>query len=267
MNSAADYREINRNSWNDKVDAHVESDFYDLEAFRGGKNSLKEIELPLLGDVHGNSILHLQCHFGQDTLSLQRMGARCVGVDLSDKAIEKARELNDELGMDARFVACDLYDAPQHIDEKFDVVFTSYGTIGWLPDLQRWARVISAFLKPGGKLVFVEFHPVVWMFDSDFKNIEYRYFKSEPILEEEEGTYADREADFSTKSVSWNHGLGEVVTALLGAGLSINSFQEYDYSPYDNFKNMIEFEKGKFRLGHPGDKIPIIYSLTASKKK
>lgn len=267
MNANFDYREINRKSWNSRVDSHVGSDFYNMNDFLEGKSSLKGIESRLLGDINGLSILHLQCHFGQDTLSLQRMGAKCVGVDLSDKAIEKARELNAQLNLKSEFVACDVYEAPEHIHDKFDIVFTSYGTVGWLPDLNRWAKVISGFLKPGGKLVFVEFHPVVWMFDSDFKNIEYRYFKSQPIVEEEEGTYADRDADFSTKSVSWNHGLGEVVTALLSAGLSIDSFREYDYSPYDNFKNMIEFEKGKFRLGHLGDKIPMIYSLTASKKE
>ncbi|HKK38655.1 MAG TPA: class I SAM-dependent methyltransferase, partial [Cryomorphaceae bacterium] len=159
MKPKTDYQQINRQSWNDRVDSHLKSEFYDVEGFLKGQASLKEIELPLLGDVNGKSILHLQCHFGQDTLSLQRMGANCVGVDLSDKAIEAAQNLNEELGLNARFVACDVYEAPKHIDEKFDVVFTSYGTIGWLPDLDRWAEVIAHFLKPGGKLVFVEFHP------------------------------------------------------------------------------------------------------------
>jgi len=260
-----DYKDINRKSWNERVDSHLESDFYGVEDFLKGKTSLKEIELALLGDVSGKSILHLQCHFGQDTLSLARMGAKCTGIDLSDKAIQTASELNDKLGLDARFVACDVYDTPNHVQEKFDIVFTSYGTIGWLPDINRWAEVISHFLKPGGKLVFVEFHPVVWMFDDAFTKVKYPYHNAEPIVEQESGTYADREADISPKCVSWNHGLSEVMTALLRVGLRIELFQEYNYSPYNCFSHTTEFEPGKFRIKHLGDKIPMVYSLVVEK--
>jgi len=259
----ANYQNINRQSWNDRVDSHLKSEFYDVEGFLKGQTSLKEIELPLLGNVSGKSILHLQCHFGQDTLSLARMGAKCTGIDLSDKAIVLARELNDQLRLDAKFVACDVYDTPQHVKEKFDIVYTSYGTIGWLPDINRWAEVIAHFLKPGGKLVFVEFHPVVWMFDDDFTQVKYPYHNSEPIVEEESGTYADRSADINPKSVSWNHGLGEVISAILRTGLQVESFREYDYSPYDCFSHTVEFEPGKYRIEHLGDKIPMVYSLTA----
>jgi SAM-dependent methyltransferase len=260
-----DYKDINRQSWNDRVDSHLKSDFYDVEGFLEGKTSLKQIELPLLGDVSGKSILHLQCHFGQDTLSLERMGAKCTGIDLSDKAIKSATELNDKLGLNARFIACDVYDTPNHVEEKFDIVFTSYGTIGWLPDINRWAEVIAHFLKPGGQLVFVEFHPVVWMFDDDFTKVKYPYHNAEPIVEQESGTYADRDADISPKYVSWNHGLDEVMSALLAQGLTISSFKEYDYSPYDCFAHTIEFEPGKFQIEHLGDKIPMVYSLVAVK--
>jgi len=259
------YREINRDSWNSRVDAHLKSEFYAVDAFRRGATSLKEIELNLIGDVRGKSVLHLQCHFGQDTLSMARMGAKCIGVDLSDKAIEVAVKLNEELGLNARFVNCDVFDAPDRINEKFDMVFVTYGTIGWLPDIERWARVVSHFLKDGGRLVFVEFHPVVWMFDDDFSEVKYPYFKSDPIVEGEEGTYADRDADFSTKTVTWNHGLSEVVSALIDAGMSIELFHEYDFSPYDCFRHTEEFEPGKFRIKHLGNRIPMVYSLVAKK--
>jgi 2-polyprenyl-3-methyl-5-hydroxy-6-metoxy-1,4-benzoquinol methylase len=267
MNPESEYKEVNRQSWNDRVDAHLESDFYDLEGFRRGNTSLTEIELDLLGEVSGKSILHLQCHFGQDTLSLQRMGANCTGIDLSDKAIEAAKKLNEELGLNARFIACDVYDSPNHINEKFDIVFTSYGTIGWLPDLDRWASVISHFLKPGGMLVFVEFHPVVWMYDDDFTEVKYSYLKSDPIVDEEEGTYADREAEIKIRNISWNHGLSEVITALLKQGLKIESFKEYDYSPYNCFNGTVEFEPGKFRIEKLEDKIPMVYSVVAKVSK
>jgi len=266
MKPETDYKNINRQSWNDRVDSHLQSEFYDVEGFLKGQTSLKEIELPLLGDVNGKSILHLQCHFGQDTLSLQRMGAKCTGIDLSDKAIVLARELNEQLGLDAEFVACDVYDTSNHIHGKFDIVYTSYGTIGWLPDINRWAEVIAHFLKPGGKLVFVEFHPVVWMFNDDFTKVKYPYHNADPIVEQESGTYADREADISPKYVSWNHGLGEVVTALLKAGLKVEAFQEYNYSPYNCFANTVEFESGKFRIRHLGDKIPMVYSVVVVRR-
>ncbi len=261
-----DYLSFNQKSWDSRVDAHFNSDFYDMESFLKGNSSLKEIETELIGDVRGKSVLHLQCHFGQDTLSLQRLGAECVGVDLSEKAINAARNLNDQLGLNARFVSCDVYDTPNHLNEKFDMVFTTYGTIGWLPDLNRWAQVIANFLKPGGKLVFVEFHPVVWMFDDDFEGVKYAYLKSEPIVEEEEGTYADREAaEVEGKTITWNHGLSEAITALLNSGLRIETLREYNYSPYDCFRHTEEFEPGKFRIKHMGDKIPMVYSVVAVK--
>jgi 2-polyprenyl-3-methyl-5-hydroxy-6-metoxy-1,4-benzoquinol methylase len=160
MISEKNYLEVNRNSWNNRVEAHLKSEFYDMEGFMKGNSSLNEIELKLLGDVKGKSILHLQCHFGQDSISLSRMGARVTGIDLSDKAIQKAEEIAKATQTDAKFICCDLYNLPKHLDEKFDIVFTSYGTIGWLPDMDKWAKIVSQYLKPGGQFVFVEFHPV-----------------------------------------------------------------------------------------------------------
>jgi SAM-dependent methyltransferase len=266
MTNTENYKEINKQTWNNKTDVHIASDFYDVEAFLNGKSSLNSIELDLLGDIKGKKILHLQCHFGQDSLSLARLGAKVTGVDLSDRAIEKATAFNTELNLDATFICCDVYDAPKFIDEKFDLVFTSYGTIGWLPDLDKWANVVTDFLKPGGKLVFADFHPVVWMFDNDFKEVFYSYFNIEPIIEDEDGTYADRNSEIASKTITWNHPLSETLNALIKSGLEINSFNEYDYSPYNCFNETEEFEKGKYRIKHLGNKIPMVYSITATKK-
>lgn len=259
-----DYLEINRKSWNNRVEAHMKSAFYGLDAFVQGKSSLNSIELDLLGELKGKSVLHLQCHFGQDTISLGRMGAEVVGVDLSDKAIERARELAQTTGSSAEFICCDLYDLPKHLNRSFDVVFTSYGTIGWLPDLDKWADVVTHFLKPGGKFVFVEFHPVVWMFDDDFNRVAYRYFNSGALVETESGTYADRDADIEQSYVMWNHGIGEVVNSLIKSGLAINALHEFDYSPYNCFNNTDEFAPGKFRIKHMEDKLPMVYALVAN---
>jgi len=260
------YIEINKKTWNNKTEVHVHSPFYDNESFLQGKSTLMDIELELLGDISGKKILHLQCHFGQDTMTFSRMGAQAIGVDLSDKAIEKAKEFNTQLGLDARFICCDLYDLPNHLNEQFDIVFTSYGTIGWLPDLDKWAKVVSRFLKSGGKFIFAEFHPVVWMFDNNFKEVFYNYFNVAPIIEDESGTYADRYADIEAKTITWNHPTSEVLNALISNGLEINCFNEYDYSPYDCFQETEEFEPGKFRIKHLQNKIPMVFALEATKK-
>ena len=259
------YLEINKQSWNKRTEVHFGSEFYDNKTFIEGRNSLNDIEMPLLSDISGKSVLHLQCHFGQDTISLSRMGAQATGIDLSDNAIQKAKELAKTCGTDTRFVESDVYDLPNRLNEKFDLVYTTYGTIGWLPDMDRWAAVANHFLKPGGRLVFADFHPVVWMFDDDFKEVKYRYFNDTAIEEKEEGTYTNPEAKLNEDYVSWNHGIGEVVSALQRQGLFIKDLNEYDYSPYDCFKGTIEFEPGKFRIEKMGNKIPMVYRLSAVK--
>lgn len=261
-----DYLKINKELWNNKTDIHVNSDFYDNENFIKGKSSLNSIELELLGDVKGKSILHLQCHFGQDTISLNRLGATTVGVDLSDKAIATAKELAKITNTNAEFICCDVYDLPKYLNQKFDIVYTSYGTIGWLPDMDKWAKIVSQFLKPEGQFVFVEFHPVIWMFDDNFKEIKYNYFNVEPIIEVEEGTYADKSANIKQTEVGWNHDLSEVINSLIKNGLTINSFNEYDYSPYNCFNETIEIAPNKYRIKHLADKIPMIYSIVATKQ-
>lgn len=236
-----------------------------MEKFIAGETSLKDIELPLLGDVRGSKVLHLQCHFGKDTLSLARMGAQATGVDLSPAAIGQARALNAQLGLDAAFVCSDVYALPDVHEGGYDIVFASYGTIVWLPDMDKWAGVIARFLKPGGKLVFADFHPAVMMYDDDLTHVQYPYFNTAPIHETESGTYADRDADIHMPSVTWNHSIGEVLQALLDVGLRLTSFHEYDYSPYACFGNMHEVAPGRFMVKGMEGKMPLVYSLVAER--
>lgn len=261
-----DYLKKNKESWNQRTMVHVDSDFYDNESFIQGKSSLNSIELELLGDVNGKKILHLQCHFGQDSISLSRMGADVTGIDLSDEAIRTAKDLAQKTGQTTKFICSDVYDLPNHLDEKFDIVFTSYGTIGWLPDLDKWAQVVQHFLKEGGQFVFAEFHPVVWMYDDDFTKVHYNYFNDGPIVETQSGTYADTNADLEIEYITWNHPLSEVFMSLIKAGLTIEQFHEFDYSPYNCFAHTEEVASGKYRIKHFEDKIPMVYSIMAKKK-
>lgn len=238
---------------------------YDVEGFLAGRNSLTALELELLGEVAGKRILHLQCHFGQDTLSLARMGAEVTGLDISDHALDEARRLADRLDLKARWVQSNVVDHVPELDNGFDIVFTSYGTIGWLPDLQPWAVNIRRYLKPGGRFVFVEFHPVVWMFDNDFTRIQYSYFNREIIAEEEQGTYADRNAPIKLTSYGWNHDLGEVLGALLSEGLRIERFIELDGSPHDSFPNTVRGDDGLYRVKGMEGRLPMVYALSAVK--
>ncbi|WP_294308933.1 class I SAM-dependent methyltransferase [uncultured Chryseobacterium sp.] len=260
------YLDINRNSWNAKVEPHLKSDFYFVDEFLKGRTSLNSIELELLGNVQNKSILHLQCHFGQDSISLARLGAKVTGIDLSDKAIEAAGDLARKAQTDTEFICTDLYNLPNILDRKFDIVFTSYGTIGWLPDLRKWAEIISRFLKPEGKFVMAEFHPVVWMFDDDFQGIRYNYFNEKPIVEIYEGTYADQSADLVQEYVMWNHSLADVLQNLIQNQMQIMHFKEFDWSPYPCFRHVNEFEKGKWRIPQLGNKIPLVYAVEAIKK-
>ncbi|MCO6473374.1 MAG: class I SAM-dependent methyltransferase [Melioribacteraceae bacterium] len=260
-----DYIKINKDSWNRRTEIHFQSDFYNIKKFIDGESSLNEIELNLLGDIKGKNLLHLQCHFGQDTISLNRIGAAATGVDFSETAIEKAKQLASEVKSDAKFVCCDVYDLQNHLNEKFDIVFSSYGVIGWLPDLDKWAEIITHFLKPGGEFILVEFHPVVWMFDDSFEYIKYNYFKDEPIIETVSGTYADKSANIEFKSVNWNHSLSEVINSLLNHGMVLKSFDEYDYSPYNCFENTVKIDDRKYRIKNLGEKIPMVFSLSAQK--
>lgn len=262
-----DYLEINKLSWDKRLDPHLASDFYDVENFKKGKSSLNQIELDLLGDLQGKSVLHLQCHFGQDTMSMSRMGASCVGVDFSDRSIDVAREMSKDLGLDTEFICTDIYSLDESmLDRKFDIVFTSYGTIGWLPDVQKWADVIGKFMKDSGHFIIADFHPTIWMFDDLIEKIEFSYFLGEPIVEEEEGSYTDKSEHIKTKCVSWNHSFSEIFNALKSNGLQMDSFHEFDYSPYSCFQNMVENTPGKFMIRGKEKMLPIVYSMKWSRR-
>lgn len=265
MNSNNIFFDTNKATWNNKVKVHAKSGMYNMEAFKKGKTSLMPYELQALGDVNEKSLLHLQCHFGQDTLSWSRRGAKCTGVDLSDEGIALAKQLNDELHLDAEFVCCNVLDTSKYIEEQFDIVFTSYGVIGWLPDLKPWGQMIAERLKKGGTFFMAEFHPIVWMFDylDETPKMKYGYMQEDVIYEEYEGTYADNNSKMLSKEYGWNHGLGEVVTALTEAGLHIEYLKEFDESPYDVLPNLTKTESGMFVAK---DKLyPLIFTLKADK--
>ena len=193
------------------------------------------------------------------------MGAEVVGVDFSEKAISKANELAEKEDVKVRFICSDVYELKNNLNEKFDFVYTSYGVIGWLPDLNRWAEIISTFLKTNGKFIFIEFHPFVWLFDDNFKCIENNYFNRGPVKDKETGTYANREAKIEQDYIWWNHSISEVLSSLIDNSIKLESFSEYDYSPYPCFKNTVEFELCKYRIKHLGNKIPMVYSLVGRK--
>jgi len=261
------YFEDNKNAWNKRTDIHKDSSFYDLDSFKKGKSSLNKIELQELGDVKGKSLLHLQCHFGMDTMSWEREGASCVGVDLSDEAINLAKEINTELGLHTDFVCCNVYDLEQHLDKKFDIVFTSYGTIGWLPDLDAWASIIAHFLKPGGIFYMADFHPVLWMMDEDFEKIKYNYFNTEVITEEISGTYTDRNAPIKSIEHGWNHSFSEIINALVKYNLQIQQFNELPFSPYNCFNNLEQGKDGMWRIKGLYEKMPMMYTIKAVKSR
>jgi 2-polyprenyl-3-methyl-5-hydroxy-6-metoxy-1,4-benzoquinol methylase len=208
-----DWLEINRKSWETRTGIHVDSEFYNLETFKKTKNSLHSIELELLGDVGNQSLLHLQCHFGMDSLSLQELGAEVTGVDFSEKAIKFATTLAKELKMETTFICSNVYDFEPPAHHSFDTVFSSYGIVGWLPDLNEWAKIIHKNLSEKGRFILVDFHPALWMFNDDFNAVEYSYFNDKPYVENTTGTYTDGSKSNDTSSIWWSHSLSEITMA------------------------------------------------------
>jgi SAM-dependent methyltransferase len=194
------------------------------------------------------------------------MGAKVTGCDFSEVAIQQARLLAKEVQIpNAEFICCNLYDLKQHLEGSFDVVFTSYGTIGWLPDLQPWADIIAHYLKPGGFFYMADFHPALWMLDDKMEALTYSYFNVEVIETQQSGTYADREAPIQYSEYGWNHSMSDLLNSLLKAGLQLEFFNEYPYSPYDCFANTVRGEDGFFRIKNLENKLPMVYSLKMSK--
>ncbi len=198
-----------------------------------------------------------------DTLSWAREGAIVTGIDFSDEAVKTATELSRELNIPAKFICCNLYDTVKFINKKFDIVFTSYGAIGWLPDLDKWAAVITQSLKPGGIFYMVEFHPFIWMMDDDFTFIKYHYHNEAVIEDEQTGSYANCYANISYKEYIWNHSISEVLNALIKYGLAVQHFNEFNYSYYNCFNNTVQGEDGYCRIKELENKIPVMYSVKA----
>ncbi len=259
--------DTNRILWDKKTEIHKNAEFYNLAGFLKGDTSLKEIELTALKDrIAGKSVLHLQCHFGQDSLSLARMGAQVTGIDFSETAITLARSLNEQLELNTRFVVSDIYSLPKNLKGQFDVIFTSYGVLTWLPDLDRWAEIVAHFLKPDGFFYIAEFHPTLYMYDHEKQKIGYRYFDHiDPYEEVEQGTYADTKADIAQREYFWSHSLATVFQSLLKQKLQVVDFQEFDFSPYNCFPNMKETEPGRFIYGDTNNRMPHIFSLEMKK--
>jgi SAM-dependent methyltransferase len=266
-----DYFEANRALWDEYTQIHARSKFYDLEGFKAGRNSLQAFEIEELGDVAGKSLLHLQCHFGMDTLSWARLGARVTGVDFSEKAIELAGKLATELDLDAQFICANVYELPQVMNGKFDIVYTSGGVLAWLPDLPRWGRVIAHFLKKGGTFYMAEVHPFSQVFDDQESvtelRVKYPYFSPPgPLVFDVQGSYAERDAQVNQKvEYEWVHSLSEVFNALIAAGLRIEFLHEFPFTIYAQFPDLMERGlDGLWHLKESDASLPLLFSLKAS---
>ena len=265
------YRDTNRSLWDGWAEINSRAASYRTDEFRAGKNKLHAIELEEVGDVRGKSLLHLQCHFGLDTLSWARLGATATGVDFSPKGIAIAEGLSKELNIPAEFICCDLYALPEHLDRQFDIVFTSYGVLCWLPDLAKWGQLIARYLKPGGRFHIVEFHPFLFTFDPPNSNGRMEpilsYFPTQqPQLWKEVGSYADRSADFRHDSYEWPHSIAEILNSLIGAGLRIEHFHEFPYSIDEILPGVMHEESGgRWRLIAHSGSVPLMFSLKAAK--
>ncbi len=258
--------EGNRALWDELTPIHLASAFYDVEGFKAGRSSLRPIEVEELGDVADKSLLHLQCHFGLDTLSWARLGARVTGCDFSLRSIEVARLLAAEVGIEATFHWAHLYDLPDVVDSTFDIVFTSYGALPWLPDICRWAEVVSQVVGPEGVFYLVDFHPVLQAFgDSPELALDESYFyRAEPVEWRDNGTYAQPGAAVLNRSYQWHHPVGDIVSALVAAGLAIEFLHEHPACPERLRPWMVQDEAGWWRA--PKDALPVLFSLRACRR-
>jgi SAM-dependent methyltransferase len=262
----------NRDLWNAWTAIHEKSTFYDLEGFKRGGSRLRDYEIEEVGPVEGKELLHVQCHFGLDSLSWARLGARVTGADFSERAVELARSVAAEIGVDARFVVSNVYDLPANLEGDFDIVYTSSGVLGWLPDIRAWAKVIAHFVRPGGFFYIAEVHPVIQAFETEGVTpgelqLRYPYWEHrEPLTFEVHGSYADPTADVhGMTEYGWNHGLGEIVTALADAGLRIDSLREYPFVGWA-MDVLVKGADARYRL--PGDldgRLPLFFSIKASR--
>jgi SAM-dependent methyltransferase len=263
-----DLIEANRRQWDERTAIHLASRFYDVDGFKAGRCTLTRIELEELGEVAGRRLLHLQCHFGLDTLSWARRGARVTGVDFSPVSIRVARDLAAELGLRARFVQSDIYELQDHLTGRFDIIFTSYGVLVWLPDLTKWAETIAHFLAEEGVFYLVEEHPAGAILAEEEGRIVAAepYFDTGPVeCPGEGGTYADPAAKLTSgPAYEWQHPLSDVINALLGAGLRLEFLHEFPFDGWQRLPSMVRREDGFWSLPGRSD-LPFLFSLRARK--
>jgi SAM-dependent methyltransferase len=262
-----DEMSTNRRWWDGATPVHLRSRSYDVDGFRKGASSLLPMELGELGDVSGKDLLHLQCHFGMDTLSWARRGARVTGVDFSPEAITTARDLAAEVGLEARFIESNVYDLPNILDQRFDIVYTGYGAICWLPDLDRWAQVIARFLRPGGVFYIVEAHPMTSLIDehvTDRVELTGRYFGRGPVRYESPDTYTDSDKPLKEQvTYSWDHPLSEIVTSLTSAGLHVEWLHESRLGFFRGHPWMRKRQDGHWEFPEEVSDMPLTFSLRA----
>ncbi len=270
MKDLEKYYDANRTMWDQFAKINVESPIYKTEAFLKGESVLNSIELEELGDVKGKSLLHLQCHFGLDTLSWAREGAKVTGVDFSNEGVSIARDLAQKAKIDARFIQSNIFDLPAVLDEKFNIVFTSYGVLVWLHDLKRWAEIVAHFLKPGGTFYIAEFHPLLWMMDWDnkenFEIVRSYFSRDTPYEFDVDGSYAVSEKRIEpTIDYEWCHGMAETVTSIIEAGLRIEFLHEFNKSPFQHFPFLKMKADGYWYYENTEVQLPLVFSIKATK--
>ncbi len=273
-----DYRIVNKANWDERVPAHVASPDYGVARFAEDPGFLSHVvrfDVPRLGDIAGLRGVHLQCHIGTDTISLARLGASMTGLDFSAPAVEQARRLAVQAGADASFVEADVYSATEVLGRGvFGLVYTGVGALCWLPSIRRWAGQVSGLLRPGGRLFLRECHPVLWALDDtradDLLVLRYPYVeRDEPMVFDEAGTYVETDVVFEhTRTEEWNHGLGEIVTALLDSGMEITALAEHDSVPWQALPAMTEQAgTGEWQLASQPWRLPHSYTLQAVKRR
>lgn len=274
----SDWIELNRTNWDERAPAHAASPDYAVEQFVADPSYLSaevRFDLPRLGSVDGLRGVHLQCHIGTDTVSLARLGAQMTGLDFSASALEQAADWSQRAGTGVEWVLSEFYDTPNVLPAgEFDFVFTGLGAVCWLPDIRRWAQVVAGLLKPGGRLFMREGHPVLWALEygrnDDLLVIEHPYFEqAEPVIDEDDGTYVETQAKFShNTSADWNHGLGEIVSACLEAGLELTALEEHQSVPWKPLPEalLVRDDHGEYRLKDRPGRLPLSYTLQAVKR-
>ncbi|MHA2238152.1 MAG: class I SAM-dependent methyltransferase [Candidatus Hodarchaeales archaeon] len=264
--------DANKKRWDELAEAHYKGKGYNVKEFIKGGISISDIELHEVGDVKGKRLLHLQCHFGKDTLSWARLGATVTGVDFSGRAIELAQQLSNETDLKATFIQSEISKLEQStlVPASFDIVFTSHGAIYWLPDLQKWAELIYRYLKPGGFFYIADSHPTGNMFDDEHESdlvIRYPYFHSEKPLDlDVEGSYAEVNVEIKNKKeYGWVHNMGYIINSLIKAGLQIEFLHEYPFVSWQMFPFLVEKEGNWWHLPEKYEKIPLTFTLKAIK--